>query len=474
MARILLANAYLYRLDPKQWRDARPYPPLGTLIAASVLREAGHAVQVRDMSLARSAQEIEPALARMRPDAVVIHDDGFNYLTKMCLTVMRAEALRMIAAAKARRCRVAVNSSDASDHPELYLAAGADAVVLGESEATLVELMACWQADAPWTSIDGIAFLRDDAVARTAPRPVMRDLDALPRAAWELIDLEPYKRIWRQRHGYWSVNMATTRGCPFKCNWCAKPIYGNRYNSRSPEHVADELQWLAEHHAPDHVWFADDIFGLKPGWVPCFRDALRERGLRIRFKIQSRADLLVEEGAVDALVQAGLEEAWMGAESGSQRILDAMDKGITVEQIAEATRRLKAKGARACFFLQFGYLGEEAADVRRTIRMVEDLLPDDIGVSVSYPLPGTKFHELVKADLKAKSNWSDSDDLAMLYRGAHRPAYYKRLHRYVHKRYRLKQGLHDLLRARPSKRALSTVYYAPAALVEGIRLRALA
>jgi radical SAM superfamily enzyme YgiQ (UPF0313 family) len=474
MARILLANAYLYRLDPKQWRDARPYPPLGTLIAAAVLREAGHAVQVRDMSLAASAQELEPALAHVRPDAVVIHDDGFNYLTKMCLTVMRAEALRMIAAAKALGCRVAVNSSDASDHPELYLAAGADAVVLGESEATLVELMACWQADAPWTGIAGIAFLRDEAVARTAPRPVMRDLDALPRAAWELIDLEPYKRIWRQRHGYWSVNMATTRGCPFKCNWCAKPIYGNRYNSRSPEHVADELQWLDEHHAPDHVWFADDIFGLKPGWVPRFRDALRERGLRIRFKIQSRADLLVEEGAVDALVQAGLEEAWMGAESGSQRILDAMDKGITVEQIAEATRRLKAKGARACFFLQFGYLGEEASDVRRTIRMVEDLLPDDIGVSVSYPLPGTRFHELVKADLKAKSNWSDSDDLAMLYRGAYSPAYYKRLHRYVHKRYRLQQGLHDLLCARPSQRALSTLYYAPAALVEGIRLRALA
>jgi anaerobic magnesium-protoporphyrin IX monomethyl ester cyclase len=237
----------------------------------------------------------------------------------------------------------------------------------------------------------------------------------------------------------------------------------------------DELMLLHEKHTPDHIWFADDIFGLKPGWVQRFRDVLIERGLRIRYKIQSRVDLLLESDTIDALVASGLEEVWVGAESGSQRILDAMDKGTRVEQIAEATRLLRSKGVRVGFFLQFGYIGENEADVESTIRMVEELQPDDIGVSVSYPLPGTKFHEMVRSELQDKANWSDSDDLAMLFRNRHRPGYYKRLHRYVHARFRRKQAL-VALRAMSTgrngdvRRALSTFYYVPAALVNRIRL----
>jgi len=172
---------------------------------------------------------------------------------------------------------------------------------------------------------------------------------------------------------------------------------------------------------------------------------------------------------IQALVASGLEEVWVGAESGSQHILDAMDKGTKVEQIAEATHLLRSKGVRVCFFLQFGYLGETEADVERTIRMMEDLMPDDIGVSVSYPLPGTKFHELVKADLQGKTNWTDSDDLAMMFRHRHRPAYYKRLHRYVHKRYRTRQAVlafQGRLPGASMKQMIAGLYYAPATVVE--------
>lgn len=475
MARILLSHAYLYRLDRKQWRDRRPYPPLGTLMAAAVLREAGHEVSVHDMGLARSPDELSPIIARTQPEILVIHDDGFNYLTKMCLTVMREAAFRMIELGKAQGCRVAVSSSDATDHAEDYLRAGADAVVLGESEATLRELCQRWNDGADWEGAQGIAHLSHGAFAANPKRPVMRDLDALPMAAWDLIDLGPYRDIWMRAHGHWAINLATTRGCPFKCNWCAKPIYGNRYNSRSPEHVADEVAWLHTHHAPDRIWFADDIFGLKPGWVQGYRDALHARGLRIPYKIQSRVDLLLEGDAIDALVASGLEEAWVGAESGSQRILDAMDKGTTVEQIRGATRLLKARGVRVGFFLQFGYLGETDDDIGSTIALVDELAPDDIGVSVSYPLPGTGFHEKVKEQLGAKANWSDSDELALLFRSTHRPAYYKRLHRYVHKRFRRKQAL-QALRGKGDglMRALSAAYYVPASAIERYRLRQLA
>lgn len=479
MARVLVTHSYFYRLDAKQWADGRPYPPLGTLLAASILREAGHEVHVFDTGLSHGPEEIRAALDHFKPEVFVIYDDGFNYLTKMCLTVMRDAAFRMMALAKQAGCLIAVNSSDASDHAEGYLNAGADVVVLGEGEPALKEIVARWSNRGTIDDVAGISTWKDGRLHTTPKQPVLRDLDALPLPAWDLIDIEPYRAIWMRSQGFFSLNMATTRGCPFKCNWCAKPIYGNRYNSRSPEHVVHEFE-LLQRYKPDHIWFADDIFGLKPGWVQRFRDVLIERGLTIRYKIQSRVDLLLESDTIDALVASGLDEVWVGAESGSQHILDAMDKGTKVEQIAEATRLLRSKGVRVCFFLQFGYLGETESDVEKTIRMVEDLMPDDIGVSVSYPLPGTVFYEKVKADLDGKANWTDSDDLAMMFRNRQRPAYYKRLHRYVHKRYRRKQALLAIQgkgnerNGSSARRILSALYYVPAAYFEGKRLERLA
>ena len=241
MARVLLTHSYFYRLDPKQWKDARPYPPLGTLLAAAVLREpdqmiasreSPHAVRVFDTGLRESPDELNTELDAFKPDIVAIYDDGFNYLTKMCLTVMRDACFRMIAASKARGCKVAVSSSDSTDHPADYLAHGADAVILGEGEMTLRDLVERWTHGTAWQDVAGISFLTDDGLRTNAKRPVMRDLDALPLPAWDLIDVSPYRDIWMASQGFFSLNVATTRGCPFKCNWCAKPIYGNRYNSR--------------------------------------------------------------------------------------------------------------------------------------------------------------------------------------------------------------------------------------------------
>jgi len=272
----------------------------------------------------------------------------------------------------------------------------------------------------------------------------MRNLDSLPMPAWDLIDVEPYRKIWQEHHGYFSLNIATTRGCPYKCNWCAKPIYGNRYNSRSPQKVADEIQYLLNTFHPDHFWMCDDIFGLKPGWTASFRDEVKRKGLSFKYKIQSRVDLLLEEDTIDALAESGAETIWVGAESGSQKILDAMDKGTTVKQIYQATELLKKKGIRVAFFLQFGYLGETKEDIDSTIDMVLNLMPNEIGISVSYPLPGTKFYENVKQTLKEKKNWNDSDDLAMMFQSTFTPAYYKVLHRYVHSRYRIQRGINHV------------------------------
>ncbi|MEZ4848831.1 MAG: radical SAM protein [Bacteroidia bacterium] len=293
------------------------------------------------------------------------------------------------------------------------------------------------------------------------------------------MDIEPYREIWLKHHGRFALNIATTRGCPFKCNWCAKPIYGNRYNSRSPERVVNEIEFLVNQFGVDYFWMCDDIFGLKPGWVQEFRDLVKEKGLQFKYKIQSRVDLLLKEDTIEALVDSGLETVWVGAESGSQKILDAMDKGTQVEQIYEATRLLKQKGARVAFFLQFGYLGETKEDIQKTVDMVLELMPDEIGISVSYPLPGTKFYEKVKSHLGLKANWTDSDELAMMFQGTFTTGYYKRLHRYVHKVYRRKQGWNALKDTffKPGaatkshlRAVLSLLYYVPTALIDQVKL----
>jgi radical SAM superfamily enzyme YgiQ (UPF0313 family) len=477
------------RFDPKQWATAQPYAPIGTLYAAALLRQKGYEVSLYDTMFAYGPEEVILPLQQHRPDFFVIYDDGFNYLTKMCLTNMREAAFEMMKFARQMGCTIIVSSSDATDHFEQYLQEGAHFVILSEAEQTLAELISTVNHNnAPNTlqtdymGIPGLAYLHQEAVIKTLKREVMKSLDELPFPAWDIIDMEPYRKTWMRNKGYFSMNMATTRGCPFKCNWCAKPIYGNRYNSRSPQNVVTELKMLKEKFNFDHIWFCDDIFGLKPGWVHEFADLLQKEKLQFKFKIQARADLLLQEDYIADLARAGCQNIWMGAESGSQKILDAMDKGTRVEQITEATRLLKKNKINPSFFIQFGYPGETRQDILKTIRMINTLLPYEIGISVSYPLPGTVFYEKVKAQLEYKANWTDSDELALMFTNTYAPAFYKQLHRYVHKSYRQHMAMDTMknIVRRPStfrmgtvKKAVSLFYYSLTAWIAKQKLQKL-
>ncbi len=483
MNNILFTHSYFLRFDPKQWALGQPYPPLGTLYAASLMRKNGYRVSLFDTMFVSDPDEVQEQLEKHQPDFFVVYDDGFNYLTKMCLTNMREAAFSMCKQAKAKGCKVIVCSSDSTDRYEKYLAEGADFVIIGEGEQTLLELAgAIRDGVTDYSAIQGLAYVKDGKFIKTLGRPVMKDLDVLPLPAWDLVDIQQYKDSWLKNTGYFSLNMSTTRGCPFKCNWCAKPIYGNRYNSRSPQNVVQEIKLLKEWFGIDHLWFCDDIFGLKPGWVEEFSRLMQREKLKIRFKIQSRADLLIEDDLVKALAASGCENAWIGAESGSQKILDAMDKGTTVEQIHQSTHLMKKYGIKPSFFIQFGYLGEVKEDIELTIKMINQLLPFEIGISVSYPLPGTIFYDKVKADLKSKTNWTDSDEMALMFSNTFPPSYYKQLHRYVHRNYHqhlAKSSMIELIQkpfntnAQKLKKALSVFYYTPAALIEKMKLRRL-
>jgi anaerobic magnesium-protoporphyrin IX monomethyl ester cyclase len=427
MSCVLLTHSNHIFSDVKQTDKMQPYPPLQTLLAAAVLRQHAIGVQLFDPALCNSgqhspAEDFSQAVHRHNPWLIAVCEDDFNFLSKMCLAHNRELACAMAKVAMAAGVPAIAHGHDASDHPDEYLGAGFSAVLIGEVEATLLELA----QGKPREDIAGLAYLNEGTLRRNPARPLHTNLDDLPAPAWDLADIEAYRHAWKSKHGYFSINMASSRGCPFRCNWCAKPIHGNSYHARSPESVASEMLYLKNAFHPDHIWFADDIFALSPRWTFEFADTVERLGARVPFKMQSRCDLMTRS-TVSALRDAGANEIWMGAESGSQHILDAMDKGIQVNQIYEARENLRRNGIRACFFLQFGYPGEEWAEIEQTIRMVRETAPDDIGVSVSYPLPGTRFHQIVRAQLGSRANWNHSADLTMMFRGAFSTEFYRAL-----------------------------------------------
>jgi anaerobic magnesium-protoporphyrin IX monomethyl ester cyclase len=424
---ILFAHSNFMVQDDKQMARMRPYAPLSTLIAAALLRREGHAVALFDATFAMGIDAFERRLRQERPSAVAIMEDNFNFLTKMCTTVRRESALAMIRLARSRGCRVVVNGPDASDSPAAYFAAGAQAVIEGEGETTLLRVAETWAAgEADLRSIPGLVL--PDA-GTTGPHRPERDLDALPLPAWDLLDVENYRRAWG---GELSWNVAASRGCPYSCNWCAKPTFGRRYTVRSPENVVTEMAALNRDIAPAHLWFTDDILGLDPDWIDRFAAEIERRDARVPFTMQSRVNLVTPRVA-EGLAKAGATEVWLGVESGSQRILDAMDKGTRVEAARTATRLLRQQGIRVCWFIQLGYPSEEWDDIVATRDLVRDEMPDDVGVSVAYPLPGTVFYDRVRAQLGSQRNWHDTGELAMLFQGTYETGFYRRIRDLLHR-----------------------------------------
>jgi anaerobic magnesium-protoporphyrin IX monomethyl ester cyclase len=433
MVDVLLTHSYHLAYDRKQVRKMEPYPPLGTLYAAALLRQQGISVAMFDCMLRPPEEGLREALREHQPKIVAIYEDDFNFLTKMCLTRMRELALEMIDISRRHGARVVVHGSDATDHAATFLRQGVECVVEGEGEYPLLVVVQALMRGASLAGIPGVIQRNGKGeLARGCSPVIPRRSPALPLPARDLIDLSSYREMWRTVHGAFSLNLIASRGCPFRCNWCAKPIFGDTYQLRPASDVAEEMQLLKEEYRAEHLWFADDIFGLNRRWLEDFALAVEDLGCAMPFKIQARADLLPAE-AIRALRRAGCCEIWMGVESGSQSVLDAMDKGLRVEEVIKAREHLRQEGIRTCYFLQLGYPGEEWSDIQKTIALVRETRPDDIGVSVSYPLPNTRFYARVKEQLGAKQNWSDSDDLCVMFKGAYTDNFYRAIRNALHR-----------------------------------------
>jgi anaerobic magnesium-protoporphyrin IX monomethyl ester cyclase len=417
MADILLTHGYFLDEDEKERQIMKPYPPLGLLYLSAWLKRSGFAVEVFDSTFGERAALVR----RLRQSPGGTLGIYTNLMT-------RRSVLQLVQAAKAARWTVILGGPESANYVHEYLDAGADVIVIGEGEFTLGELLPEIGRHGVHRlhAVAGIGF-RDETgtVVRTRERAKVADLDSLPWPDREAIDHAPYLQAWKTHHGASSVNLITARGCPYRCNWCSHAVYGYSHRRRSPAGVADELRWIVDRYAPDQVWYADDVFTISHPWLQSYLTELRRRGLHRPFETITRADRLQSENAVAMLRDLGCHRIWIGSESGSQKILDAMERGVTVEQVRRACRLAQDHGIQVGMFLMWGYEGEQPEDIAATVEHVKASNPDVYFTTVSYPIKGTGYFEKVRDRVTLPLAWADATDRDHLVGGRHGREYYR-------------------------------------------------
>jgi anaerobic magnesium-protoporphyrin IX monomethyl ester cyclase len=412
--RLILTHAYFLGEDAKERHIMKPYPPLGILYLSSHLRAKGFDVEVYDSTFGSREQLWD--LLEAGPRGVL----GL-YVNLMT----RPTALAIIERARAAGWLVVLGGPEPVNYADSYLEAGASVIVSGEGEFAIEQLLSTEFDPQRWPGIPGIVFRASDgSVVRTGPARLLDDLEAQPWPDRERIDISRYLNTWRDHHGKSSISIITARGCPYRCNWCSHSVYGHTHRRRTPRAVADELEYLLERYQPGMLWIADDVFTIHHGWIVEYAAELKRRGIRIPFECITRADRMNARIAT-LMAEMGCMRIWIGSESGSQRVLDAMQRGVTVEQVQRAVQLCKENGIETGMFLMWGYDGEELSDIEATIDHVKTCRPDVFLTTVSYPIKGTPYFDRVAERLVSIAPWASSSDRNFQVRGRHSRRFYQ-------------------------------------------------
>lgn len=415
---LLLTHGYFLGEDPKEREIMKPYPPLGILSITAYLRSRGISPEVYDTTFS-TFDSFREYLLEQRPAFIGIYT---NLMTKL-------RVLEIISFVRSREelagTRIFLGGPEVTFHVDNFLEYGADAVVIGEGEESAYELLEAWKNDTDLHTVPGIAFRDNDGtVVRTAPRSLLKNVDALPAPARDAIDLNAYIDVWRKHHGRSAVSINTMRGCPYTCHWCSRAVYGNSYRRRSPAVVADEIESVMATYNPDTFWFVDDVFTISPKWLRGFADEMTARNLKMQYECITRADRMSEE-TVELLVRSGCYRVWIGAESGSQKIIDAMDRRVEVTRVQEMIRLCKRHGIETGTFIMLGYPGETEQDIIRTIEHLKACLPDHYTVTTTYPITGTPLYNEVRERLTVQPAWEASTDRDLDFERTYPKRYYR-------------------------------------------------
>lgn len=435
---LLLTHGYFLMEDEIERRVMKPYPPLGILYISAYLKSKGYSVDVFDTTF-KLKSEFQTYIQHQRPAIV-----GFyvNLMTKL-------NVLDQIAYCKLQGCKVIVGGPDVPEHAEDYVKFGADVAVIGEGETTMEALLPALAGQAELEQVSGIVYRRDDgSISRTAPRALIPDLDTLPLPDRDAIDMSAYINTWKIHHGLGSVSLICARGCPFTCTWCSRSVYGETHRRRSAKHVVDEIELIREKYQPDMLWFADDVFTINHKWFEEFYVEMRKRHIRIPFECISRADRLNED-ILRKMSELGATRIWFGSESGSQRILDAMQRRVSTKEIRSITKIAQQHGIQAGLFVMLGYPGETLDDILATCEHLKATQADTFLTTVAYPIKGTEFYVDVRDRLTSASDWKSSTDRKLHISGRYSDRFYWFANRYL-----VNDVQQHRLRSSPSERRL--------------------
>jgi anaerobic magnesium-protoporphyrin IX monomethyl ester cyclase len=412
--KLLLTHGYFLAEDPKEQQIMKPYAPLGILYLCSHLRSRGFDVDIYDSTFGSKAE-----LCR------ILHEESPGILGVYANLMTRTNVVEIIGYARSAGWRVVLGGPEPSNYPEQYLDSGAEIIIAGEGEIPLERLLAIDFDPARRSEINGIFFRAENgSLVRTPPSPLIQDLDRQHWPDRERINIDRYLAVWRKHHGKGSVSLITARGCPYQCNWCSHSVYGKTHRRRSPKGVVEEIAWILDRYNPEMLWLADDVFTIHHGWLFEYAAEMKSRGFHVPFECITRADRLNERVA-ETLAALGCFRVWIGSESGSQRILNAMQRGVTVEQVHKAVRLSKDNGIQTGMFLMWGYEGEEMEDVEATVKHVKTCRPDVFFTTVSYPIKGTPYFDRVQDRLVSPAGWAQSTDRDLRIKNRHSRDFYR-------------------------------------------------
>ena len=424
--KVFLTHGYFIREDAREQRIMKPYPPLGLLYVAAHLRACHHNVIVYDSTFG-DREELLQRIGMERPGCIAIY---VNLMTRANVVALMA---RIRSINGLGDIPIILGGPETRNHAADLLAHGATVCVVGEGERTAEEVVAVFSgADrGRLGEVNGIAYLgTDGGTFFTAEREKLKEVDALPLPARDLIDIAAYQRVWKDHHGYSALSVSTMRGCPYTCRWCSRAVYGLSYRRRSAACVVDELAHLLAAYKPDRFWFVDDVFTISHKWMQAFAEELERRDLHLAYECITRADRMNVE-VIALLKRSGCVQVWIGAESGSQRIIDAMDRRVDVKQVRHMLRETKRAGVGTGTFIMLGYPGETEADILETVEHLKQSDPDQFTITLTYPIAGTELHAEVREDMTNSPAWATSSDRDQDFRRVYRKEYYRHAIRYL-------------------------------------------
>ncbi len=403
----------------------KPYVPLGILGIAAYLEQHHVYCDVLDSTFLNKTEWLL-FLKEKRPRVIGMYA---NLMTRPILF----ELIQLIRnTPELSGTKIILGGPDTRHNARLYLSNGADVLVVGEGEETFLELVQYLQSNSTVPDfIAGTIVFRNGQLNENIERPLIKQLDVLPLPARDKVDLQKYLTAWKTHHGYSSISISTMRGCPYTCKWCSRAVYGGTYRRRSPAAVVAELSHLQTTYQPDLFWFVDDVFTISHKWLSEFHAEVMRCNLKVAYEIITRADRMNNE-VIQLLKESGCYRIWIGAESGAQEIIDAMDRRVDAVKVREMIIATREAGMEAGTFIMVGYPGETRKHLAETINHLMISRPDFYTITTAYPIAGTPLYEEIKGQLVVTKDPLKATDRDYDFKRTHSRRYYQFAIRWIH------------------------------------------